>query len=81
MAKLAGISPAIIERAKDNLKALETNKKDHPIVQDGLLQAVRDIPPTDPKFEKIKTLLQSYDINSMTPLQALQLLAKIKDEL
>jgi hypothetical protein len=46
-----------------------------------LIQAVRDIPPTDPKFEKIKTLLQSYDINSMTPLQALQLLAKIKDEL
>lgn len=80
VAKLAGIAPIIVERAKENLKALETNKKE--IVQDGLLHAVRnDFPAKDPKYEKIKSLLQSYDVNSMTPLQALQFLAKIKDEL
>jgi DNA mismatch repair ATPase MutS len=68
----------IVERAKENLKALETNKKD--IVQDGLLHFTPKA-TTDPKYEKIKSLLQSYDVNSMTPLQALQFLAKIKDEL
>ncbi|AHB41214.1 hypothetical protein P148_SR1C00001G0419 [candidate division SR1 bacterium RAAC1_SR1_1] len=78
VAKLAGISPVIVERAKENLKALETNKKD--IVQDGLLHFTPKA-TTDPKYEKIKSLLQSYDVNSMTPLQALQFLAKIKDEL
>jgi hypothetical protein len=35
----------------------------------------------DPKYEKVKNILQSYDLNNITPLQALQLLAKIKDEL
>jgi hypothetical protein len=35
----------------------------------------------DPKFGKIETLIKSFDINNMTPLQAMQLLEKIKSEL
>jgi hypothetical protein len=31
-------------------------------------------------YEKIKSLLESYDLNDVTPLQALQLLSKIKDD-
>jgi DNA mismatch repair protein MutS len=33
------------------------------------------------KYEKFKSLLESVDLNTITPLQALQLLDKIKDEL
>lgn len=32
-------------------------------------------------YEKVKSLLESFDLNNITPLQALQLLDKIKDEL
>jgi len=35
----------------------------------------------DPKYEKIERLLSTYDLNDITPLQALQLLSKIKDDL
>ncbi len=35
----------------------------------------------DPKYEKVKTLLATYDLNDITPLKALQILDKIKDEL
>ncbi len=78
VAKLAGISPMIIERAKENLKQLETKKASFPqYSSDNLF--VPSVPQNDPRFEKIKTLIDSYDVNTMTPLQALQLLAKIKD--
>jgi len=35
----------------------------------------------DPTYEKVRAMLESYDINNLTPLQALQLLSKVKDEL
>ncbi len=34
-----------------------------------------------PEYEKIKSILSSFDINTITPLQALQLLDKLKGEL
>ncbi|MDD3262984.1 MAG: DNA mismatch repair protein MutS [Candidatus Absconditabacteria bacterium] len=82
VAKLAGISPVIVERAKENLKALEDNKtllSSPPKADNNLF--VPTVAAKDPHYEKIKSLIESYDINSMTPLQALQLLAKIKEEL
>ena len=81
VAKLAGISPTIIERAKTNLQQLETKKttfKDNNTKENLFIPST---PQKDPKYEKIKTLIESYDVNSMTPLQALQLLAKIKEEI
>ena len=80
VAKLAGISPVIVERAKENLKELEKKKTAFSENKSENL-FVTVTPAKDPHYEKIKTLIESYDINSMTPLQALQLLAKIKDEL
>gem|GEM_PF-3937066 len=38
-------------------------------------------PERDGRYEKVKVLLETYDLNNITPLQALQLLSKIKDEL
>jgi hypothetical protein len=44
-----------------------------------------EIQNTDPKYqekyEKIKRIITQVDINDMTPLQAIQFLAKIKEEL
>jgi len=80
VAKLAGISPAIVERAKENLKDLEKNKTSFS-QNKGENLFVPIAPAKDPHYEKIKTMIESYDINSMTPLQALQLLAKVKEEI
>jgi hypothetical protein len=49
--------------------------------ESNLFKTGRFIEKKDPKFEKIETLLKSFDINNMTPLQAFQLLEKIKEEL
>ncbi len=38
-------------------------------------------PVRDQRFEKIKQFLQWFDLNTITPLQALQLLSKVKDEM
>jgi DNA mismatch repair protein MutS len=80
VAQLAGISQVIINRAKDNLQVLETTKKDFSKAQSSMFQNTLST-PMDPQYEKMKSLLKSYDINSITPLQALQLLAKIKEEI
>lgn len=84
VAKLAGISQKIIEKAKYNLEHLESNGFPPQLTkrewQNEALFAPTPI-PNDPKFEKIKALLWSFDINNMTPLQALQLLSKVKEEI
>ncbi|GHV25613.1 hypothetical protein FACS1894176_04550 [Bacteroidia bacterium] len=33
------------------------------------------------KYEKVQRILSQADVNNMTPLQALQFLAKVKEEL
>ncbi len=82
VAKLAGISPLIIAKAEQNLQNLEQNKINNQSEWSKTTELFTETQIIqDPKFEKIKSLIQSYDIDNMTPLQALQLLAKIKDEL
>ncbi|MCX6825009.1 MAG: hypothetical protein NTY80_02180 [candidate division SR1 bacterium] len=82
VAKLAGIPMTIVQKAKENLAELEQNKIHSSPVQQpesGVLNLVTDV--LDPKYEKVTTLLDTYDLNNITPLQALQLLSKIKDDL
>lgn len=81
VAKLAGISQNIIDRAEQNLMSLEMESKSISGWSSNLLNMTPTITKTDPKFKKIKQLLKSFDVNNMTPMQALQLLAKIKDDL
>ncbi len=76
VAKLAGISDIIIQMAEHNLQNLETTPQESSTT---LFQEKRE--QTNPKYNKIKTLIKSFDINHMTPMQALQLLAKIKEEI
>ena len=84
VAKLAWIPQTIVEKAKDNLKYLEqgTKNKEHIRDENNLSPSTFALlPQVDPKYEKVETLLETYDLNNITPLQALQLLSKIKDDL
>lgn len=85
VAKLAGIPTTIVERAKGHLETLEQEQGTRGKGQEGkreLWALGFELPAIlDPKYEKVKTLLDTYDLNNITPLQALQLLSKIKDDL
>jgi len=93
VAKIAGIPIGIIERAKENLNMLQTSSAGARnwglrIEDWGLNGNVStsqlfnvSTPVRDARYEKIKSFLEGYDLNTVTPLQALQLLAKVKDEM
>jgi DNA mismatch repair protein MutS len=88
VAKLAGIPATIVERAKGHLEELEQEKRTRDKGQGNknknLLPTTFDLSPNPEywiKYEKLKSLLDTYDLNNITPLQALQILDKIKDEL
>lgn len=87
VAKLAWIPATIVAQAKVHLHSLEqeqgknewqewSEKNISPFTFD-----LEPNPEINLAYEKIKSLLESYDLNNITPLQALQLLDKIKDDL
>lgn len=85
VAKLAWIPNAILEQAKRNLQILQNEKwimKNEWWKKDVWFFDT-ELPASagDPRFEKIKQFLQWFDLNTITPLQALQLLSKVKDEM
>ena len=89
VAKIAWIPLTIVERAKHHLDTLEQEKKSEH--QNDIQEQMNPLLPSTFQistnsenlltYEKIKSLLESYDLNNITPLQALQLLDKIKDDL
>lgn len=84
VAKLAGIPKPILEEAKSFLSALEKGKKsDLPSLNasQGLFAVQQEEFAHKAQYEKVKALLAGMDLNAITPLQALQLLMKIKEEL
>ena len=88
VAKLAGIPATIVQRAKGHLDTLEQEQGAGSRLKetrnDSLLPSTFDLLPnveSNLAYEKVKSLLESYDLNNITPLQALQLLSKIKDDL
>jgi len=79
VAKLAGIATGITKSAQKYLDNLEdnidkTNKK-----RTSLFITTEQ--KEDKQTTKIKSIIQSFDLNNITPLQALQILSKIKDEI
>ncbi|OQB40659.1 MAG: DNA mismatch repair protein MutS [candidate division CPR1 bacterium ADurb.Bin160] len=80
VAKLAGIPNVILQRAEENLSNLHssTDKKNIKDFNQNLFDINRFAQVENPKYEKIKSILDSFDINNITPLQALQLLNKLK---
>ena len=84
VAKMAGMPPKLVERAKDILKQLESKH-----VDTNLTETVKNI--TAPKvqlsifdahsqtFEEIRRMLEGIDINRLTPVEALLKLNEIKN--
>ncbi|MBV9109505.1 MAG: DNA mismatch repair protein MutS, partial [Gemmatimonadetes bacterium] len=77
VARLAGLPESVVARAREILRELETaaapapqHPRPEPALQLGLFG-----PPVHPAVEK----LRGVDVNRMTPLQALNLLAELSD--
>lgn len=95
VAKLAGIPSVITEAAKKYLRVYETKNSWNTSISQGD-QNNEKMPDSMPLFamsidqesieakntlEKIKRLLGSLDPNNITPMQALQMIARLKDDL
>jgi DNA mismatch repair protein MutS len=84
VAKLAGIPRTIIERAREILVTLERKERDVvaetqrrtgiPVRQLGLFGG-------DPREQDAIAALRAIDVESLTPIQALNELAALKDKL
>ncbi len=89
VARLAGMPPVVITRARAILQALEHDEltrggrpsisgtPSEPQQQLGLFQTVS----ADPAAERLAQRIRDTDTNNLTPLQALSLLADLKKEL
>jgi DNA mismatch repair protein MutS len=92
VAKMAGMPPALISRANEILKQLESKHVDDPSTvaqDDSLSAAVKKL--STPKlqlsifdahsqaFEEIRKILEAVDINRLTPVEALLKLQEVKN--
>lgn len=76
VAELAWLPSPIIDNSKNILKNLENNKKI--IKQDSLFDFSTQNNEYKEKYDKLINKLNSIDINNLTPLQALEILNKLK---
>jgi DNA mismatch repair protein MutS len=89
VARLAGLPPIVIERAREILGALERDeltRGGRPSVSGTPSDPQRQLalfqPPTDSgPGDRLREKLAAIDINQMTPIEALTLLAELKREL
>lgn len=84
VATIAWIPRMIIDRARENLWELEKkneDKKSWSWFRSPSLPLWAFSTRVDPQFEKIKNIIKWFDIENITPLQAMDILNKIKEEL
>ena len=82
VARLAGMPREVIESAERTLRELETREKhmdSMSVDEDGGLQ-LSLFQLDDPTLSSIRRELEASDLNNMTPLQAFDLLRKMKQE-
>jgi len=79
VAKLAGLPPAVIERARRILKQHE--KQERQSVQVETQPEPMQMTIFTPLSQRIVDRIESVDVNSLTPLQALNLLEELQQEL
>jgi len=79
VAKLAGLPPAVIERARHVLSQHE--KQERQSVQVETAPDPMQLTIFTPLSQRIVDRLASIDVNSLTPLQALNLLEELQQEL
>ena len=79
VAKLAGLPVAVIERARHVLRQHE--KQEHQSVQMETEPEPMQLTIFTPLSQRIVDRIEAVDVNSLTPLQALNLLEELKQEL
>jgi DNA mismatch repair protein MutS len=79
VAKLAGLPPVVIERARRVLKLHE--KQERQSVQVETQPEPMQMTIFTPLSQRIVDRIESVDVNSLTPLQALNLLEELRQEL
>jgi DNA mismatch repair protein MutS len=79
VAKLAGLPPAVIERARRILKQHE--KQERQSVQVETTPEPMQLTIFTPLSQRIVDRIESVDVNALTPLQALNLLEELQQEL
>ncbi len=75
VAELAWLPSSIIDNSNNILKNLENNKK--VIKQDSLFEIQED--PYKAKYDELVKNIINIDINNITPLQAMEILEKLKE--
>ncbi|MGC1463530.1 MAG: DNA mismatch repair protein MutS [Terracidiphilus sp.] len=79
VARLAGLPPAVIERAKHVLRQHE--KQERQSVQKETAADPMQLTIFTPLSQRIVDRIEATDVNSLTPLQALNLLEELQQEL
>lgn len=83
VAQMAGLPVSVTNRAKEILRSLEDKdyKRKSKSGSDEFQISMFERTITEFKDEKLRKLIENADINNLTPLEAINLLKKIKDEL
>lgn len=78
VAQMAGLPDAVTKRAKEILNSLEdkesSRKKD-----DKLQVSLFEVEKKDEKTDELKKMLEEVDVNNITPIEALNILIKLKE--
>jgi DNA mismatch repair protein MutS len=78
VARLAGLPPKVIQRARQVLKQHERSERHNVAVE---TEAPLQMTMFTPLSQRILDRLEETDVNSLTPLQALNLLEELKTEI
>ncbi|MGB7191046.1 MAG: DNA mismatch repair protein MutS, partial [Acidobacteriaceae bacterium] len=78
VARLAGLPPQVIHRARQVLKQHERSERHNIAVES---EAPLQMTMFTPLSQRVLDRLQETDVNSLTPLQALTLLDELKEEI
>ncbi|MCS6989419.1 MAG: DNA mismatch repair protein MutS [Chloroherpetonaceae bacterium] len=88
VAKMAGLPPSVIERAKEILAELEAGDQEARATGKAALKGkVKAIKPKEPSYQislfemgdsKLKDALRAIDVNKLTPIEALMKLVELK---
>ncbi len=78
VAQMAGLPDAVTKRAKEILNSLE-DKDSSRKKNDKLQVSLFEVEKKDEKTDELKKMLDEVDINNITPVEALNILIKLKE--
>lgn len=81
VAKLAGIPDSVIKRSKKILNELESGSRATMRMKNDKDQLNFFTPSTDATMEEVKRALKTLDVNSLTPIEALNTVNELKQKL